>query len=229
MQNSVFFVLLHVPNKIHPNPKIMLVDENPFDGCHDLPLSSSSSSLRDVDYSCGSCGYELNLNSCNRNASGIGSKRYGKSIKRGIISFFSIDETRFTQIEQLRCKPYFASPRSWGLFQRRIKLLCRNCGNHVGSSYQSGNGVRVSYSRSLKLKEYPVSASSSSSSSSSWGWDGISGAGTFDIRIRALQPSSYHGPDPNIFCIIEWSNPDTFFLFFNLGVFFFFVKTTSTH
>ncbi|XP_019227311.1 PREDICTED: uncharacterized protein At4g08330, chloroplastic-like isoform X2 [Nicotiana attenuata] len=42
---------------------------------------SFGSSRRDVSYSCGSCGYELNLNSSSRNTASIGSK-YGKSIKK---------------------------------------------------------------------------------------------------------------------------------------------------
>ncbi|XP_042062809.1 uncharacterized protein At4g08330, chloroplastic-like [Salvia splendens] len=57
---------------------------------------TSSDSYSHVSYSCGSCGYELNLNSCNRNISLIDSE-YGKSMKRGVISFFSVDESRFTQ------------------------------------------------------------------------------------------------------------------------------------
>ncbi|KAJ8447745.1 hypothetical protein Cgig2_015108 [Carnegiea gigantea] len=138
---------------------------------------------------CGSCGYELNLSSSNRNMSVLGSKRYGKSMKSGIMSFFSIDETRFNLIEQLRCKPYFVSPRSWGLFRRRIKLLCRRCGNHVGSAYRPV----VSSSRSLMRRRslHPAPA---------WGWDGISGASpTYEIRIRAVQPSSENS---NIFSMI---------------------------
>ncbi|XP_034197072.1 uncharacterized protein At4g08330, chloroplastic isoform X2 [Prunus dulcis] len=90
--------------------------------------SLSSSSRADVNYSCGSCGYELNLSSNNRNTSTIGSNKYGKSIKRGIISFFHIDDSRFTQVDELQCKPHF-SKRSWGLFSRRTKLLCRKCEN----------------------------------------------------------------------------------------------------
>ncbi|XP_019460666.1 PREDICTED: uncharacterized protein LOC109360316 isoform X2 [Lupinus angustifolius] len=43
--------------------------------------SYSCPSQRDVCYSCGTCGYELNLSSSNRNTSSIGSK-YGKFIKR---------------------------------------------------------------------------------------------------------------------------------------------------
>ncbi|KAH0665621.1 hypothetical protein KY285_026827 [Solanum tuberosum] len=65
-----------------------------------LPFSShilTNAAQRDVTYSCGSCGYELNLNSCNRNTTVIGSK-YGKTMRRGVLSFLCIDESRFTQI-----------------------------------------------------------------------------------------------------------------------------------
>ncbi|XP_021734656.1 uncharacterized protein At4g08330, chloroplastic-like [Chenopodium quinoa] len=158
----------------------MLVDPHHFDG---YPVHSlSSSSLHDVDYSCGSCGYDLNLNSCNRNTSVIGSKYYGKSIKKGIISFLSIDETRFSRTQQLRCKPYFESARSWGIFQRRTKLLCRKCGNYVGNDRNFSN-----FGRSHSSKQKDISPDTTGS----WGWNGDSdAAGTYDIRIRALQPSS---------------------------------------
>ncbi|XP_020227568.1 uncharacterized protein At4g08330, chloroplastic [Cajanus cajan] len=105
-------------------------------GCQQLQLSSFV--IRDVNYSCGSCGYELNLNSSNRNTSLMDSK----SIKRGIISFFSVDESRFTQIQQLPWSswiPFFNSKR------QRTKLLCRGCGNHLGYAYslpsQSWDGI----------------------------------------------------------------------------------------
>ncbi|TKY60471.1 hypothetical protein E2542_SST17570 [Spatholobus suberectus] len=104
-------------------------------GCQQLQLSSF---VRDVNYSCGSCGYELNLNSSNRNTSLVDSK----SIKRGIISFFSVDESRFTQIQQPHWPswiPFFNSKR------QRAKLLCRSCGNHLGHAYtlpsQSWDGI----------------------------------------------------------------------------------------
>ena len=122
--------------------------------------------------SCGSCGYELNLSSSNRNTSSIGSK-YGKSIKRGIISFFNIDDSRFTQVDEIQCAPHF-SKHSWGLFRRRTKLLCRKCGNHIGNAY---NGYTSSFSlvsdraESLPGTEVPSHTK-------------------YDIRIRALQPSS---------------------------------------
>ncbi|KAH7567870.1 hypothetical protein JRO89_XS07G0171000 [Xanthoceras sorbifolium] len=122
--------------------------------------------------SCGSCGYELNLSSCNRNTSTIGSK-YNKSIKRGIISFFDIDESRFTQVDEFQCLPYF-SRHSWGLFRHRTKLLCRKCGNHIGNAYDD------------KTSSYtPVSDGSDSSAGND-----VSVRKKYDIRIRALQPSS---------------------------------------
>ncbi|KAK7358772.1 hypothetical protein VNO77_00711 [Canavalia gladiata] len=124
-------------------------------GCQQLHLSSF---IRDVNYSCGSCGYELNLNSSNRNTSLIDSK-YGKSIKRGVISFFSVDESRFTQIQQLPWSwswlPFFNSKR------QRTKLLCRRCGNHLGYAY-----TLPSHS-----------------------WDGISDSRIYDIKLTTLLPS----------------------------------------
>ncbi|XP_058724517.1 uncharacterized protein At4g08330, chloroplastic [Vicia villosa] len=134
--------------------------------------SYSSASQRDVRYSCGSCGYELNLSSSNRNTTSIGSK-YGKSIKRGIISFFNIDDNRFTQVDEIQCVPHFHK-HSWGLFRRRTKLLCRKCGNHIGNAY---NG----FTSSLPL----VSDGAESSPSSK-----AAGSVKYDIRIRSLQPSS---------------------------------------
>ncbi|KAL1823010.1 hypothetical protein ACET3Z_009788 [Daucus carota] len=135
-------------------------------------LPSSLPRIPHVDYSCGSCGYELNLNSCNRNASITGCQ-YAKSIKRRTISFYSVDESKFIQINQLRCKPYFASKRSWGLFRRRTKLLCGKCRKLIGVSYD-GDGN---------------SPGSSFRSTDSRPWDGISGNKTYNIKITALQPS----------------------------------------
>ncbi|KAF3439303.1 hypothetical protein FNV43_RR17579 [Rhamnella rubrinervis] len=137
-------------------------------------LSLCSSLPSHVSYSCGTCGYQLNLSSDNRNASVISSD-YHKLIKRGTISFFCIDESRFTQTQKRQCRPYFTSRRSWGLFRRKTKLLCRKCGNHIGNAYN----VNTSSSTSLTLgKLYSIS------------WDGISDCRVYDIKIRALQPSS---------------------------------------
>ncbi|KAL5798222.1 hypothetical protein ACOSQ2_003042 [Xanthoceras sorbifolium] len=52
-----------------------------------------------VSYSCGSCGYPLNLTSSNRITTGIGAE-YQKSIKKGRISFLSVDLSRFTQVDE---------------------------------------------------------------------------------------------------------------------------------
>ncbi|KAK4543034.1 hypothetical protein RGQ29_033159 [Quercus rubra] len=103
------------------------------------------------------CGYELNLSSCNRNTSTIGSK-YGKSIKRGIISFFNIDESRFTQVDEIQCIPYF-SKNSWGLFRRRTKLLCRKC--DVSDS-SSGNEVSSCRKYNVKIRALQPSSSEES-------------------------------------------------------------------
>ncbi|XP_009348666.2 uncharacterized protein At4g08330, chloroplastic [Pyrus x bretschneideri] len=146
------------------------------------PSFSSSSSRADVNYSCGSCGYELNLSSSNRNTSTIGSNKYGKSIKRGIISFFNIDESRFTQVDELKCKPHF-SKRSWGLFSRRTKLLCRKCGNHIGNAYDE-------YTSS----SYPLVLDESDSSAG----QEVTKCRKFDVRIRALQPSNSEEFGPSI-------------------------------
>ncbi|KAJ6874055.1 hypothetical protein NC651_032786 [Populus alba x Populus x berolinensis] len=56
-------------------------------------------SQSDISYSCGSCGYPLNLTSSNRITSNIGSG-YQKSIKKGYISFLSVDLSRFTQVDE---------------------------------------------------------------------------------------------------------------------------------
>ncbi|KAG9150651.1 hypothetical protein Leryth_008127 [Lithospermum erythrorhizon] len=152
-------------------------DDKSFEGNEEslqamLQLPSFSSSLpRDVNYSCGSCGYELNLSSLNRNTSAIGAK-YGKSIKRGIITFFTIDETRFIQKNKLQYLPYFSSKQNtWSLFQRCIELLCKNCGNHIGIAYKGKKSIG---STPLKLT-----------------WDGISGYRIYDIKICSLTPSSH--------------------------------------
>nr|KJB64467.1 hypothetical protein B456_010G050300 [Gossypium raimondii] len=125
-----------------------------------LHHSFSSVSQRDVTY---------------RNTATIGSK-YGKLIKRGMISFFNIDETRFTQVDEFQCRPYF-SKHSWGLFRHRTKLLCRKCGNHIGDAYDD------------KSSGYPHVLDGSDSSSGTE----PSNHRKYDVRIRALQPSTAEG------------------------------------
>ena len=86
---------------------------------------------------------------------------------------FSIDESRFTQVDELQCVPHF-SKQSWGLFRLRTKLLCRKCGNHIGNVYND-------HSSSFSLA--PDGAESSLGNEASTHTK-------YDIRIRALQPSS---------------------------------------
>ncbi|KAM7260166.1 hypothetical protein ACFE04_015907 [Oxalis oulophora] len=140
--------------------------------------SFSASSQRHVTYSCGACGYDLNLCSSNRNTATIGSK-YGKSIKRGIISFFNIDESRFTQVDEFLCTPYF-SKNSWSLFRHRTKLLCRKCGTLIGNACDDKTG------------SYALVTSGSESSSTGE----TSGIRKYNVKIRALQPSSAAGRTP---------------------------------
>ncbi|KAJ4951610.1 hypothetical protein NE237_028442 [Protea cynaroides] len=151
----------------------MFIQDGYASGYSDHHPSVSSSSQRDVSYSCGSCGFALNLSSSNRNTSTIGSAKYGKSIKRGIISFFSIDESRFTQIDEIFCIPYFISKNSWGLFRRKTTLLCRICGNHIGHAYD---------------KHTSSSLTSDGSDLSSVNGNSINRK--YVVKIRALQPSS---------------------------------------
>ncbi|CAJ2674483.1 unnamed protein product [Trifolium pratense] len=143
-----------------------------FNGDGNFNRTFSSASQRDVRYSCGACGYELNLSSSNRNTTSIGSK-YGKSIKRGIIPFFNIDDSRFMQVDEIKCVPHFHK-RSWGLFRRRTKLLCRKCGNHIGNAYDG-------YTSSSRLVSNGAESAPSSKAASSV---------KYDIRLRSLQPSS---------------------------------------
>uniref|UniRef100_A0A6M2ETJ2 Yippee domain-containing protein n=1 Tax=Populus davidiana TaxID=266767 RepID=A0A6M2ETJ2_9ROSI len=118
-------------------------------------------SQSDISYSCGSCGYPLNLTSSNRITSNIGSG-YQKSIKKGYISFLSVDLSRFTQVDEVNCLPV-----SWGRYHSKSKLLCRKCGVHIG--YGHGD------SPALCGFDSPNSSSSAYKK--------------FTIKIRALQPS----------------------------------------
>ncbi|CAA2994751.1 uncharacterized protein At4g08330, chloroplastic-like isoform X1 [Olea europaea var. sylvestris] len=135
--------------------------------------SSFASSQREVTYSCRTCGYNLNLSSSRRNTSTIGSK-YSKSIRKGIITFFFVDQNKFNQVEEFSCVPYFISKHSWGLFRWKTKLLCPKCSNHT---YDDN-----AYS-------YPLMPKDRSSPSGSE----ISNPRKYDIRIRSLQPSAEFG------------------------------------
>lgn len=94
-----------------------------------------------------------------------------------MISFFCIDESRFILVEVFQCVPYFISKHFWGLFQRKTKLLCQKCNNHIGDAYDN------------TTSSYPLIADGSDSVFG----NEISSYRKYDIRIRAVQPSSEPG------------------------------------
>ncbi|XP_048139071.1 uncharacterized protein At4g08330, chloroplastic-like isoform X2 [Rhodamnia argentea] len=75
----------------------------------------------DISYSCGSCGYPLNLASSNQITAGVGSK-YDKDLKKGFTTFLSVDLSRFTQVDEVTCFPV-----CWGRNHLQTKLLCLSC------------------------------------------------------------------------------------------------------
>ncbi|OEL23213.1 Uncharacterized protein BAE44_0015769 [Dichanthelium oligosanthes] len=136
------------------------------------------SSAKDVAYSCGYCGYALNLSSSTRNTANIGSK-YGKQIRKGVVSFFAIDESRFTQTDEVSCMPYFHSSRSWGFFRNRTRLLCRKCSGHIGNAYEDKDSTLSEGSDDLDMNSKCTSTSIRKK---------------YVIKIDALQPSSNGDP-----------------------------------
>lgn len=123
---------------------------------------------------CGYCGYALNLSSSTRNTANIGSK-YGKQIRKGVVSFFAIDESRFTQTDEVSCMPYFSSRSSWGFFRNRKRLLCRKCSGHIGNAYEDEDSA-LNHSSDDTHTASDVSSMSSRKK--------------YVIKIKALQPSS---------------------------------------
>ena len=111
--------------------------------------------------SCGSCEYPLNLSSSNRSTSEVGSS-YKKSLKKGLISFVSVDLSRFTQVDEISCFPL-----TWRGYRPKTKLLCRKCGASIGYGYGEP-AVLCSFD--------PANSSSSTSQK-------------YLIKIQALQPS----------------------------------------
>ncbi|KAK1646215.1 hypothetical protein QYE76_064020 [Lolium multiflorum] len=112
--------------------------------------------------SCGSCAYPLNLSSSNRRTSDVGSS-YQKSLKKGLISFISVDLSRFTEVDEISCVPFLA----WRSYRPKTKLLCRKCGSSIGYGYGEP-AVLCSFD--------PASSSSGTSQ-------------TYLIKIQAIQPS----------------------------------------
>ncbi|TVU02351.1 hypothetical protein EJB05_18655 [Eragrostis curvula] len=145
----------------------------------------SYSSIKDVTYSCGYCGYALNLSSSARNTAGIGSK-YGKQIKKGVVPFVAVDESRFTQTDEVTCTPYFRSRRSWGLSRKRARLLCRKCGGRIGCAYEEDESRDAGLSDGDGFSDDMRASSSGSGGSGS----SVSSQMNYLIKISALQPSS---------------------------------------
>ncbi|KQJ91819.1 hypothetical protein BRADI_4g39945v3 [Brachypodium distachyon] len=112
-----------------------------------------------------SCRFPLNLSSSTGTMSTeASSKHQAKSVKKGVISFASVDLSRFTQVDEVSCFSL-----AWG--RRRgpkFKLLCRKCGAPVGYGYGE-----------------PAAVLCSSSSSASE---------EYLMKIEALQPSSEGAP-----------------------------------
>uniref|UniRef100_A0ACD5VTP9 Uncharacterized protein n=1 Tax=Avena sativa TaxID=4498 RepID=A0ACD5VTP9_AVESA len=146
----------------------------------------SYSSIQDVTYSCGYCGYALNLSSSARDTATIGYSKYGKQIRKGVVAFHAVDETRFTQADELTCMPYFRSACSWGLFRRRSRLLCRKCGGRIGAAYQQEDDESASLSPCGGSDDDDLRTSSGDNSASG----PLRRKKNYVIRISALQPSS---------------------------------------
>ncbi|OEL13418.1 Uncharacterized protein BAE44_0025573 [Dichanthelium oligosanthes] len=142
------------------------------------------SSIKDVTYSCGYCGYALNLSSSARDTAGIGSK-YRKQIKKGVVAFVAVDESRFTLADEVTCMPYFRNRRAWGLFRKRSRLLCRKCGGRIGNAYEEED-------KDSSLSDGGDAFSDDLRASSGSGGSGSSASSqrSYVIKISALQPSS---------------------------------------
>eukprot|EP00246_Nothoceros_aenigmaticus_P012243 TRINITY_DN369_c0_g1_i1.p1 TRINITY_DN369_c0_g1~~TRINITY_DN369_c0_g1_i1.p1 ORF type:complete len:131 (-),score=16.02 TRINITY_DN369_c0_g1_i1:924-1316(-) len=93
-------------------------------------------SQREVSYSCGLCGYALKLSSSNRTTLRIQSRFLGISKKESIV-FVAIDESRFKQVEEVKCGPYYDGKESWGINRVRTKLLCGQCDAVIGYCYET--------------------------------------------------------------------------------------------
>ncbi|PWA33887.1 hypothetical protein CTI12_AA473930 [Artemisia annua] len=85
-----------------------------------------------VSYSCGACGYQLYLSSSKRTCEAA--SKYRDSIKKGSLTFLSIDPSRFTEIHEVSCLPI-----SLGRNGSKTKLMCRQCGVHIGYGYKDGH------------------------------------------------------------------------------------------
>ncbi|KAH7415149.1 hypothetical protein KP509_14G030200 [Ceratopteris richardii] len=123
---------------------------------------------RDVVYSCGFCGYPLNLSSSQRVVSGLTSR----ALRKQTISFLCIDESRFQQVEEIKCAPRLQPGGFLKLNELRTKFLCGNCRNVIGHGHLNDKSVtqQVEISNSSPGPEAPQHKK-------------------YCMKIKALQPS----------------------------------------
>ena len=128
-----------------------------------------------ICYSCGACGYPLNLSSSQRLVSSINTK----ALRKGKISFLCIDESRFKQVDEFKCAPFLQSNGSIGFHQLRTKLLCGKCGNVIGYGHSVAKEAKVSFQRNdvSDFSSEPVSEETSELK-------------RYCVKIKALQPYS---------------------------------------
>ncbi|GBG46665.1 hypothetical protein CBR_g80133, partial [Chara braunii] len=82
--------------------------------------------------------YHLHLSTKKRYASDM----YFESGNKGTLSFWEIDETRFSKAEEVKCGLFFDTKDSWGFHRSRTQLRCLNCQAVIG--YTSNDGPEVS-------------------------------------------------------------------------------------
>nr|GEY44008.1 putative peptide methionine sulfoxide reductase MrsB [Tanacetum cinerariifolium] len=102
---------------------------------------------QDVSYSCGKCGYQLYLSSSKRTCEAA--SKYHDSIKKGSLTFLAIDPSRFTEIHEVSCLPI-----SLGRNGSKTKLMCRQCGVHVGYGYKEGHAAPCVFDSGIGSARY---------------------------------------------------------------------------
>uniref|UniRef100_A0A0A9GMV2 Uncharacterized protein n=1 Tax=Arundo donax TaxID=35708 RepID=A0A0A9GMV2_ARUDO len=80
--------------------------------------------------------------------------------------------------------PYFHSRRSWGLFKKRSRLLCRKCGGRIGNAYEEEE-----YRDSNLCDGDGCSDDMRATSGSGGSCSSASSQKNYVIKISALQPS----------------------------------------
>lgn len=97
--------------------------------------------------SCGYCGYALNLSSSARDTEGIETK-YRKQIRKGVIAFVAVDESRFTLAHELTCTLLLLR-LLLGPLQEAVAPALPKVRGHIGSAYGEEEDARDADSSSL--------------------------------------------------------------------------------